>query len=99
MKKAERIFWSTYSECFYLFESHGFQYNPDGKAIGFCSLCTSETTSTRTHNAIQKIINRIIDRTKTDYELSVINANEYKKELYLLEMVKSTLNNHIAANE
>lgn len=99
MKKADRIFIETYKECFYHFSRFGYEFNPDGKAIGFTGLITNETTSTRTYNAIQKIIDKKIALTNTDFELSVITENELKKELYVLDIVQSTLNNHIAVNE
>ena len=56
MTKAEKIFNDTYSECRIHIKDWGFEMNPDGKPASFNRLHTKEPVSTRTFNAVQKLI-------------------------------------------
>ena len=89
MTKAERIFTNTYSECRIMVKTHGFE------GIGFGSLITEETTSTRTYNTIQKLIDKEKRNLELNRKLKV--TSEERQELLenALEMVQITLNNSI----
>lgn len=91
--KAERIFKDTYTECRIHVKTWGFERSKDGTAIGFNHLATEELTSTRTWNAIRKLI----DSEKRNLEVyrKYGFENSYELKRFALEMVESTLNNTI----
>jgi hypothetical protein len=97
MTKAERIFKETRWECKQHIQTWGYKENPNGKAVGICGLITGNDgfTSTRTHNAIQNIIDIRRDGLKHDMELGIITHPRFNDEMMVLNMVQSTLDNEI----
>lgn len=92
LTKADRIFQDTYSECRNHIRAWGMEYNPDGSAIGFCNLCSEEVMSTRTFNAIEKLINSEARRLEFDHKFGLADERTELNE-NALAMVRTTLKN------
>lgn len=90
--KAEEIFTDTYAECRHHIKVWGFERNPNGKAIGFNRLYTEEEVSTRTCNAVAKLIESEGKRLAFMHKYGM--ADDFTTlEEQALEMVESTLEN------
>lgn len=99
MTKAEKIFTSTLNECRNSIKFWGFETNPDGRPVGFETLCRNCLTGdcmiyTRTFNAIQKLIDSRCKTLSLSKKLNVLTDDEYKFEKFALDMVQVTLENH-----
>lgn len=92
MKKAERIFNETYTECRLWIKKHGYEEN-----CGFASLFYKETECVckRTCNAIQKWIDRERYDIKLSLNLEVITQERFEFLNNALDMVQKTLENNI----
>lgn len=93
MKKAEKIFKDTYTECRLHVKAWGLEYNPNGKAVGFTGVITEEPVCNRTLNEIQKYIDS--ENYKLDcYDRMGVGDKE-KHDFWrdALKMVQSTVDN------
>ena len=90
--KAQKIFTDTYAECRIHIKDWGFERNQNGKAIGFNRLYTEEVVSTRTCNAIEKLIYGEKKMLEFDHEIGIADDWTALCE-QALEMVESTLEN------
>lgn len=92
MKKAERIFNETYTECRLWIKKHGYEEN-----CGFASLFYKETECVckRTCNAIQKWIDRERYDIKLSLNLEVITQERFEFLNNALDMVQKTLENNL----
>lgn len=92
--KAEKIFKDTYTECRVHAKTWGFEYNANGKIIGFNKLATEEVTCKRTTNAIQALLNG--ERKNLEiYRKYGMEKEKYEFLSKALDMVQSTLENHM----
>lgn len=94
MKKAERIFIQTLNECKEHINSFGFERNPDGKAVGYTTLCTEESVCARTLNEVRKVLKRNLYNLTIDYTLDIYDKDTFERKAQALEMVSSTIENH-----
>ena len=92
MKKAERIFGETYTECRCHIKQYGYTENS-----GFTSLFCKENeyVCKRTCNAIQKLIDSERHKVATDLELGVIAEERFEFLNNALNMVQKTLENDL----
>lgn len=92
MTKAERIFKDTYTECRLHIKRHGYEEN-----VGFNTLIIKDTesVSTRTFNAISKLIASERKSVEISEKLGIGNATLNRQAL---DMVEATLNNNIKSN-
>lgn len=93
MTKAEKIFDSTYYECRVHIKNWGPQYNDNGDQIGFNGVITDESVSTRTLNAIQKLLDRERKTVERYESLGVAEAERIILLKNALGMVQATLDN------
>lgn len=93
MTKAERIYRSTRIECKNQIKTFGLDFNPNGKAVGFCNLITEESISMRTINAVEKELEKDKKDTAIAYKLDVITQKQLNERAKVWLMIESTIAN------
>jgi len=90
MTKAERIFMRTHIDCALHIKVWGYTEN-----VGFNGVTVGEheLISTRTVNALRKILESRKRLLETDLKLNVVSPGKYQEEKNVLSMVEVTLNN------
>ena len=101
MTKAERIYKATRYECKRSWETFGYSECKNGKAVGFNMVHheDDESICTRTLNEVATFLRSAYKMLEMDKMLKIVNKDQYMKELQILKMVESTIENsreHIA---
>ena len=89
MTKAERIFNDTYIECRLIVKRHGYEAN---SRLNHLVMKDTESASTRTFNAIAKLI---ASERKTNERMKQFNSERAELNAHALNMVENTLNRAI----
>lgn len=95
MEKAKVIFYKNKRECSKHIETWGYNTNPNGSAVGFSSLFIDKSISKKTINTLVEILNREKKLIDIKFRAGAISADRLEKEAKELNMVESTIHNHI----
>lgn len=95
MTKAEKMFRANRIECEAHIKNWGYEINPNGKAVGFNTIATSDDDHicTRTLNDIMKLVEAARRQTNLSLKYGVIDSEKYTLRMNALNMVESTVEN------
>lgn len=96
MTKAERIYQATRSECRKHIENWGYKTNPDGSAIGFCSVICGDNESicTRTLNEVERILTNKRKAEELFFRAGIHDAERTETENQIFNMIETTIRNN-----